>query len=309
MPREPTGTVYATRNGYGIRWPEDGRKYRRVGFATKTEARRWYAETVAPRLGHRRPSPEITFDAFCDAFLKRHGATVAPATKRTLEERLAPARDVFGEWTLRELEGAADDVAAWRAGLGEGARYRLTSAFRQALSAAVRWGYIVRNPAADAGKNPQPRAEELLPFTAAEVDKLAVELGPVFGPLAVFAAETGLRTNEWAALQRRDLDRAGRAVTVQRRYADGVFTPYPKTKRSRRRVPLTARAWGGRGPAAAARYAAPLSGVRGRADRPRHLADPRVVSRRGRRRDRETGPLPPAAYLRDGGPGGGRLDL
>jgi integrase len=59
---------------------------------------------------------------------------------------------------------------------------------------------------------------------------------------AVFAAETGLRTNEWAAVERRDVDRDGRAVTVQRRYAQGVLTPYPKTVRSRRRVPLTGRA-------------------------------------------------------------------
>lgn len=64
----------------------------------------------------------------------------------------------------------------------------------------------------------------------------------MFCPLVVFAAETGLRTNEWAALERRDVDRQGPAVVVQRRYADGVLTPYPKTQRSRRRVPLTARA-------------------------------------------------------------------
>ncbi len=60
--------------------------------------------------------------------------------------------------------------------------------------------------------------------------------------MVVFAAETGLRTNEWTALERRDVDRAGRAVTVHRRYANATFTPYPKTVRSRRRVPLTARA-------------------------------------------------------------------
>jgi hypothetical protein len=62
------------------------------------------------------------------------------------------------------------------------------------------------------------------------------------GPMVVFAAETELRTNEWIALERRDLDRAGQAITVQRRYAGGVSTPYPKTVRSRRRVPLSARA-------------------------------------------------------------------
>jgi hypothetical protein len=47
----------------------------------------------------------------------------------------------------------------------------------------------------------------------------------VFGPLVVFCAETGLRTNEWTATERRDVDRSGPAVVVQRRYSDGVLTP------------------------------------------------------------------------------------
>ena len=136
------------------------------------------------------------------------------------------------------MEGAADDVARWRAGLTTSSRYRLTLALRQALGAAVRWGYITRNPGVDAGRNPEPRAEELRPFTREQIDALALELGPLYGPLAVFAAETGLRTNEWAAAERRDIDRSGRpAFIVQRRVADGVLTPYPKT--GRRRVPLS----------------------------------------------------------------------
>jgi integrase len=44
--------------------------------------------------------------------------------------------------------------------------------------------------------------------------------------------------------QRRDVDRDGCAVTVQRRYAE-VLTRYPKSERSRRRVPLTTRAFQG----------------------------------------------------------------
>lgn len=149
---------------------------------------------------------------------------------------------MFGNWTLAELEGAADDIARWRAGLTDSSRYRLTLALRQALRAAVNWRYMTRNPAVEAGRNPEPRSEELLPFTPEEIDALDVELGPVFGPVVVFAAETGLRTNEWIALERRDVDRSGPAVLVQRRYADGVLSPYPKTMGSRRRVPLTARA-------------------------------------------------------------------
>jgi integrase len=242
MPAETRGSVYATRTGYGIRWPENGRRECRSGFATKTEARRWFAENVAPRLGTGAPSPGITFEDFAELYLTRHGATVSGRTVATIRERLAPARAAFGTWTLRDLEGAADDVAAWRASLRGSSRYRHTLALRQVLNAAVRWRYIARNPAVDAGRNPQPGREELRPFTADEIDALALELDAVQGPLVILAAETGLRTNEWVALERRDLDHAAKALTVQRRYADGLLTPYPKTERSRRRVPLTGRA-------------------------------------------------------------------
>jgi integrase len=242
MPRRTTGSVYPTATGYGIRWPEEGKRPHQAGFKTKTEARRWFATNVAPRLDRGAPSPEISFDAFCDLFLERHGATVAERTRKTLSERLAPSRDVFGDWTLAELEGGADDIARWRAGLTDTSRYRLTLALRQALGAAVRWRYMTRNPAVEAGRNPEPRSEELMPFTPEEIDALDVEFGPAFGPLVVFAAETGLRTNEWVALERRDIDRTGPALLVQRRYADSTLTPYPKTVGSRRRVPLSARA-------------------------------------------------------------------
>ena len=158
------GSTYKTKTGVGIRWLEGGKRRYQSGFQNKTEARRWFDENVAPRLrGPARPDPAITFDSFCDVFLERHGATVSPTTKQTLSERLKPARAVFGTWTLRELEGAAADVAAWRASLTDTSRYRLTSALRQALGAAVRWRYLTLNPAVDAGKNPQPRAEELRP--------------------------------------------------------------------------------------------------------------------------------------------------
>jgi integrase len=209
----------------------------------KTEARTWFAENVAPRLRRGSPSNAITYNDFADLYLDRHGATVMPRTKETIEERLGPSREQFGTWTLAELENAAADVAAWRAGFSEGKRYRATLAFRQTLAAAVRWGHITRNPVADAGKNPEPRRKELLPFTADEIDSIAEELDTSDAAMVVVAAETGLRTHEWLGLERSDVHRVGNAaIVVQRRVVRGVATPYPKTDRSRRRVPLTSRA-------------------------------------------------------------------
>ena len=106
---------------------------------------------------------------------------------------------------------------------------------RQTLNAAVRWRYLRTNPVADAGREPDAahrRSSRRSP--APRSTRSTLELGPTYGPLVVFAAETGLRTNEWVALERRDVDKTAQVVTVQRRFADGVLTAFPKTERSRR---------------------------------------------------------------------------
>src|SRR6185312_17148369 len=101
----------------------------------------------------------------------------------------------------------------------EDRRYKATRGLRQVLAGAVRWGYLDRNPALAAGANPQPRGEEIHPFAREEVYRLVEELAPRDGALVVFAAETGLRTNEWMATERRDIDRENPAVAVSRRWA------------------------------------------------------------------------------------------
>src|SRR5689334_3283452 len=128
---EQRGNVYETRNGYGIRWREGDQRRYQSGFRTKTEARAWFREQVASRLRRGAPSAEVRFDDFAELFLTRHAAAVSDRTIETLRERLGPARKAFGDWTLAELENAADDVARWRASLPEGSRYRLTLALRQ----------------------------------------------------------------------------------------------------------------------------------------------------------------------------------
>jgi integrase len=246
MPAQAHGSIYKTKTGFGIRWPEDGVRPCRAGFRTKTEAREWFEQHVAPRLRRGGPSAHITFDAFCDDYLQRWGAEVAPRTVATVKVWLRPARERFGGWTLAELEGAADDVARWRShARSEDARHKQTRAMRQVLAAAVRWGYINRNPAKDCGPNTAAPREEFEPFTRGELDAILAELAdsPRDQAIVIFAAETGLRTSEWPALERRDIDWGPNpAVTVQRRFVRGKATPYPKTERSRRRIPLTPRA-------------------------------------------------------------------
>ena len=202
------GNVYETRTGYGIRWREGDQRRFQSGFRTKTDARAWFRDKILPRLDRVGPSAEITFDDFCDQYHDRWGADVARRTVETLREWLKPARQQFkAGGSSSQLEGATDDTSCrWRSTLLRRtiSGSRRPRALRQVLAAAVRWGYITRNVAE--GLRHEPRAAEPRRSprsTREQIDALAVELGPEYGPMVVFAAETGLRTNEWTALERR----------------------------------------------------------------------------------------------------------
>jgi integrase len=165
-------------------------------------------------------------------YLDRHAQLRSAATIRTLRHRLKSPFDTYGDMTLRELEGMGGDLADVRATLPPRFAHDVMRALRQTLAAGVRYGYLTSNPAVAAGDNPAPRPRAVRAYTLAELDALEAELGATYGPIVPLAAATGLRPLEWARLERRDVDRARRVLTVR-----GT-----KTAGSHREVPLTGRA-------------------------------------------------------------------
>jgi hypothetical protein len=73
------------------------------------------------------------------------------------------------------------------------------AAFRQALEAGVRYGYLSRNPAKLAGPNPMPSPREIRIFTPAELTAIAAKVGTVPAAAVRLAVATGLRPSEWAS--------------------------------------------------------------------------------------------------------------
>jgi integrase len=70
------------------------------------------------------------------------------------------------------------------------------------------------NPAKLIGPNRQPPPRPIRAYTLVELDALAADLSPRYRPMPAFAAATGLRPEEWAALERRDIDRGAGIVNV-----------------------------------------------------------------------------------------------
>jgi integrase len=134
------------------------------------------------------------------------------------------------------------DIASWQATLPERSRYGVVQALRQALGAAARWGYMTTNPALQAGRNRQPSPRAVRVYSRPELDAIAAELHPAYAALPMFAAATGLRPEEWQALDRRNIDRRARVVNVLRTVSDGEVVELGKTSGARRQVPLSRRA-------------------------------------------------------------------
>jgi integrase len=111
----------------------------------------------------------------------------------------------------------------------------------QSDNRAVAWGLLDFNPAKRGVPNPQRRPKEKRPFESwAQIEAVAARLGPVYGPMVVFAAATGLRPSEVFGLEQHDVDREAGVVYVRRAFANGRIK-HTKTRLSTRAVPLQAK--------------------------------------------------------------------
>jgi integrase len=204
------------------------------GFASRGEAMQ-ALQAALERL-HRRNGrlAQITLSELTEVYLAQHEAE--PRTIAKLRWLLAKATCAFDDRRVVDLR--SDEIAAWRISLPEGHRFEATQALRQVLNRAVAWKIIDSNPAKAGVDNPRRQHPEKRPFESwAEIEALAEQLGPAYGPMIFFAAATGLRPGEWIALEHRDLDRDARIVYVRRAFAHGRLKN-PKTRRSMRAVPL-----------------------------------------------------------------------
>jgi integrase len=207
----------------------------------ETLERQWKDEQVAWRVGLPIEQGPITYDELCDRYLEQH--QVSAVTIRTLKERLRYSRDAFGSVRVRELR--SEEISRWNASLrlSTTTRGHALRAMRQVLEVGVRWGYTAFNAAGPkAVQIPTAPPKEIRPFESwDEVERVVAKAG-VYGPLVIFACATGLRPQEWQALEWRDLDFTNRRVRVLRAVQDGKVSASAKTDGSLRTVVLQQRA-------------------------------------------------------------------
>jgi integrase len=133
---------------------------------------------------------------------------------------------------------AVQELRLWRAILPAGSAGHIVGALRQVLNYAVSVGLLDTNPAKGVPAT-HARRPEILPFLDMDqVEAVAAELLPHYRAIPLLGCLTGLRPSELLGLERRDIDREGRLLYVQRVLVGGNLRSYGKTHHSLRVVPM-----------------------------------------------------------------------
>lgn len=253
MAAKQRGVVDKPGGTWRVRWYDEHDVRRsQAGFRTKSEARAWADRKAEEVAALRRGDPValrreqmLTLGQLVEEFLGQH--TAEENTLRTLRERLRYATegpDLDGKGWAAVRVDRLDPVAigAWRKRLPERSAWGIHKALRQVLHYAVRVRLIGEN-VATLVPNPEPKRREVPVFeTVSALEAVAEELPRSRAAIPVFVGLTGLRPEEWLALERGDVDRRAGVVRVRRVYTDGQLKLYGKQSRSLRTVPLPIRA-------------------------------------------------------------------
>ena len=167
--------------------------------------------------GERPTSAPVTLTEHVESYWTRtrSAATRRRSTSSGSGSATRPASSAICAST--SSSGACPEVAAWTTTLPAGSRYGIVQALRQCLEAAVRWGLIGSNPAKLAGRNPQPKRDEVEHVRARRGRAARRRARPGLRPARRSSPPTqGCARRSGSALEWRDVDRHDGVLTVER---------------------------------------------------------------------------------------------
>lgn len=162
----------------------------------------------------------ITYDELAELFLAQYDAR----SKAWFESMLSYSRDKFGFVRVREL--LPERIGAWLNNLSYAPKTKehILDAMRKVLSQGVELGFLAKSPARpQAVRGPRKSQPKVFPFDSwSDVHLVAgCTTRTTDAVLITFACATGLRPEEWAAIEWRDVDLQARSCRINKVWVDG----------------------------------------------------------------------------------------
>jgi len=242
------GAVYRRRDG---RWEGQirirGGPRRSFYARTRKDAIHKLAE-ARWTLGQGLPvsSGAQSLSVYFDYWLTANRARLRPVTMATYAVDIRRLTPFLGNVPLKAITpGMIQSTYALmlKAGLSQRSVEQVHTVLHRALSHAMHWGLISRNPA-QLVSPPRPGRREMTALSSVQLQRLLAHTeGSHRHPLWVLMASTGLRKGEALGLGWQDVDLDARKLTVrralQRQPGIGVVFVPPKSAKSRRTVYLS----------------------------------------------------------------------
>jgi integrase len=222
----------------------------RLTAPTREAAEVLLSEKVRERQhpGAMSADRDITLNEYQARWLETLEGEIKPRTFASYSQQfrlhIVPA---FGRVRLRELSRQMIKrllLAKRQGGLAKNSVRIIRATLSVLLSDAVDDGILLANPAASLGRRQRggpdklsgaDRVHSIRPMSQAQLAVFlaaAKEAAPVYAPLFLVLAHTGLRPGEAFALQWPDLDFTNRSIRVERAWSKGRIET-PKTGRNR----------------------------------------------------------------------------
>ena len=225
MPAKQRGSVLKRGTSWQARWyDEQGVAHAQGGFETKTAAGDWLESKVnevsALRRGdlsalRRQDMPTLRARRRVPRAAHR-GGEHPPHPQRAVEVRNREVRRHARRPSRRRRDRRVANDAAERSA------WAIHKCLRQVLHYAVRVKIVDENVAVLV-PNPERKRREIPTFeSVSELEAIGEELEAKFAPIPVLVGLTGLRPEEWLALEHRDIDRKAGVVHVRRPAAPGA---------------------------------------------------------------------------------------
>lgn len=193
-----------------------GRRHRRSTRETsKVRARAVEAATLDELRNPVQQVEDITFKDLAGKYLKIHAATKRGETFYKYTVRVLKRH--FGEVMLSEIGPAEVDafMAERRTEVKTATANRSLAVLKHMFKLAMRWGHLVKNPAAGVMREREPRGRESF-LTEDQASTLIRETPAWLRPLIVTALHTGARQGELLALTWGDVDLDRETLTFTR---------------------------------------------------------------------------------------------
>lgn len=199
------------------------RQISRTVRGSKRDAEKVLNALVADADRGEGQGADATFQALTDRWLEQAGPDLSPTTLRRYRDLLRlHILPGLGPIRIHKIKTADLDRLylglVSDKGLSPASVRQIHAIIRRALRQAVRWGWIVTNPAADASP-PRVRKPDVSPPDVEQVGELlryANENQPELGRFLHLAATTGARRGELCALRWQNIDWDASAVTIGR---------------------------------------------------------------------------------------------